>query len=81
MTENSGADMKKSNLALELFLLVFGILPFGVLSAFYWFTTGKVPHVLIYALVAVFTGCVIAGIEERFESSRDNAEELKRRKG
>jgi fatty acid desaturase len=71
-------EMRKTNLALELFLLVFGVLPFGIASAFYWFMSGKVPHVLIYGLVAVLTGCVIAGIEERFESGRDNAKELKK---
>lgn len=73
--------MRKTNLALELFLLVGGALPFGVVSAVYWLTTGKVPHWLIYALIAVITGCVIAGIEERFESTHDNAEEPKKHKG
>lgn len=72
--------MRKTRLALELFLLVFGMLPFGALSAFYWFTTGKVPHVLIYGILAVFTACVIAGIEERVESNRRNAEELRKQK-
>jgi hypothetical protein len=73
--------MRKTNLALELFLLVCGMLPLGVVSAFYWFITGKVPHALLYGLLFVFTGCVIAGIEERFKDGRDNAEELKKRKG
>ena len=66
-----GADMRKTNLASELFLLACGMLPFGILSAFFWVTTGKVPHMLLYALLAIIVGCVIAGIEERFESSRD----------
>ncbi|MGA3371021.1 MAG: hypothetical protein ABSC48_04590 [Terracidiphilus sp.] len=57
--------MRKTNLALELFLLAFGLLPFSVLSAFFWFTTGKVPHVLVYGMLAVFVACIIAGIEER----------------
>jgi len=57
------------------------MLPLCVLSAFYWFTTSKVPHVLVYGMLAVFVGCVIAGIEERFENSRHNAEEVKKQKG
>jgi len=63
--------MRKPHLASELFLLVFGLLPFGIASAVYWLTTGKIPHWLIYALIAVLTGCVVAGIEERIESRRD----------
>jgi len=62
--------MRKINFALELFLLVCGILPLGVLSAYYLFTTGKVPSALIFGLLAVLAGCVIAGIQERFESDR-----------
>jgi predicted membrane chloride channel (bestrophin family) len=73
--------MKTNNLALELVLLVCGVLPLGIASTVYWFTTGKVPHWLIYALIAVITGCVIAGIEELFESRHGNDEELKKHKG
>ena len=73
--------MRKPHLALELFLMVCGMLPLSVVGAFYWFTSGKVPHVLVYGILAVFVGCVIAGIEERFENSRDKAEELKKHKG
>ncbi len=73
--------MRRPRLALELFLLIVGLLPFGALSAFFWFTTGKVPRVLAYGILAIFTACIIAGIEERFESRRDNAEETKKHKG
>jgi hypothetical protein len=62
--------MRRPRFALELFILAFGLLPFGVASAVYWLTTGKVPHWLVYALIAIITGCVIAGIEKRIESRR-----------
>lgn len=73
--------MKKTNLALELVLLVFGLLPLCVVGTFDWLTKGKVPHVLGYGILAVFVAFVIAGIEERIENSRNNAEELKKYKG
>jgi len=63
--------MSRPKMAVELVLLFFGLLPLGVASTVFWFTTSKVPHWLIYALIAVFTGCVIAGIEERFEKSKE----------
>lgn len=72
--------MKKTNLASELFLLAFGLLPLGIVGAFEWFTKGKVPHVLGYGILAIFVAFVIAGIEERFENSREKAEELKKHK-
>ena len=70
--------MRKTNLAMEIVLLAFGILPLGLISAIYWLITGKVPNALLYGMVIVFTACVIAGIEERIEKRRDNAEELKK---
>jgi hypothetical protein len=73
--------MKKTNLAVELILLVFGLLPLGIVGAFDWLTKGKVPSVLWYGILAIFTAFFIAGIEERFENGRKNAEELKRHKG
>jgi hypothetical protein len=73
--------MKKTNLALELILFVFGLLPLGIVGAFDWITKGKVPSVLWYGILALFIAFIIAGIEERLENSRNNAEELKKHKG
>jgi hypothetical protein len=73
--------MKKPNLASELFLFTFGLLPLGTVGAFDWITKGKVPNVLWYGILAVFVAFVIAGIEERIENSRHNADELKKHKG
>ena len=72
--------MKKTNLAVELVLLVFGLLPLGIVGAFDWITKGNVPNVLGYGILAVFAAFVIAGIEERIENSRHNAEESKKHK-
>lgn len=66
--------MRKPNLALELFLLIFVLLPLCIAVAVYWRTTGMVPHWLVYALIALITGCVIVWIEERIESGCENAE-------
>lgn len=67
--------MRKPNLASELLLFVVVLLPLGIASAVYWITTGKVPQLLVYALIALITGCVIAGIEERIESILERSED------
>jgi hypothetical protein len=67
--------MKKTNLAVELFLLACGLLPLGIVGAFDWLTKGKVPNVLGYGILAIFAAFVIAGIEERVENSRQRIQE------
>jgi hypothetical protein len=67
-----GADMRKANLASELFLMACGMLPLCIVGAYDWLIKGKVPHVLGYGILVVFAAFVIAGIEERFENSRNN---------
>lgn len=72
--------MRRTNLALEFIVLACGLVLLGIVSAFFWFITGKIPHALLYAMLFVCLGCVIAGIEERFKDWRDDAEELKKDK-